>query len=309
MLGARYWDLGVKQNVKQKEIKNSQIKKSRMRWKGRRESDNVDDRRGSGTPLAIGGGLGAVVIALVYLFLGGDPSEVIQQTLQTGSTQTAPRTEAEEELASFTKVVLADTEDVWDSIYRNGGMTYQKPTLVLFSGSTQSDCGFASAASGPFYCPPDQQIYIDLSFFHELQQRFQVEGEFAMAYVIAHEVGHHIQHLQGTTTQLQKLKSEVSEVEYNRLSVKLELQADFFAGVWAHHAHKLKNIIETGDIESALTAANAIGDDQLQKSAGKTVNPDAFTHGTSKQRMYWFKKGFETGDITKGNTFAATELP
>ncbi|TDO29411.1 KPN_02809 family neutral zinc metallopeptidase [Sediminibacterium goheungense] len=278
-----------------------------MRWQGRRQSDNVEDRRGSKAPLAIGGGLGAVVIVVLYLIMGGNPNEVLQQVVQQPTTETkfSPR---EEELAAFTKVVLADTEDVWDSVYRSIGDVYEQPRLVLFSGSTSSGCGFASAASGPFYCPPDKRIYIDLSFFDELQQRFSVEGEFAMAYVIAHEVGHHIQELMGTTNKLQAMRSGVSETEYNKLSVKLELQADFLAGVWAHHAQRQKNILEEGDIASALAAANAIGDDRLQQAAGKTVNPDAFTHGTSKQRMYWFKKGFTTGDIKDGNTFASTEM-
>lgn len=278
-----------------------------MRWQGRRQSDNVEDRRGGKTPLAIGGGLGAIVMVVLFLIMGGDPDEVLQQVAQQPATETkfSPR---EEELAAFTKVVLADTEDVWDSVYRSIGDVYEQPRLVLFSGSTSSGCGFASAASGPFYCPPDKRIYIDLSFFDELQQRFSVEGEFAMAYVIAHEVGHHIQALMGTTNKLQAMRSGVSETEYNKLSVKLELQADFLAGVWAHHAQRLKNILEEGDIASALAAANAIGDDRLQQSAGKTVNPDAFTHGTSKQRMYWFKKGFTTGDIKEGNTFASTEM-
>ncbi len=280
-----------------------------MRWQGRRQSDNIDDRRGKTNPFFFTGGLGAVVLIAIYILFGRDPNEVIQQTLQQTNAPTQVFSEREEKLANFTKVVLADTEDVWDSIYQSIGDRYQQPTLVLFTGSTSSGCGFASAASGPFYCPSDKQVYIDLSFFDELSQRFEVEGEFAMAYVIAHEVGHHVQQQMGTTTKLQQMKSGVSETEYNKLSVKLELQADFLAGVWAHHAQKLNNILEAGDIEAALKAASAIGDDQLQKSAGKTVNPDAFTHGTSKQRMYWFKKGFETGDITKGNTFSSTELP
>lgn len=279
-----------------------------MKWRGRRESDNVEDRRGTGGGLAIGGGLGAIVIAVIYLIMGGNPNEVLNQVVQQQTQAPVVRTEAEEQLASFTKVVLADTEDVWDSIYTSMGEVYDKPNLVLFSGSTSSECGFASAASGPFYCPPDQRVYIDLSFFSELQERFNVEGEFAMAYVIAHEVGHHIQQMRGTTTKLQQMRSGISEVEYNQLSVKLELQADFLAGVWAHHANRLKNILENGDIESALKAANAIGDDRLQQSSGRTVNPDAFTHGTSKQRMYWFKKGFDTGDLREGNTFSATDL-
>lgn len=291
------------------EIKNSKITKSKtMRWQGRRQSDNVEDRRGSRTPLAIGGGLGAIVMVVLYLIMGGDPNEVLQQVSQQPASETTKFSAREQELAEFTKVVLADTEDVWDSVYQAMNDRYEQPRLVLFSGSTSSECGFASAASGPFYCPPDKRIYIDLSFFDELQQKFEVEGEFAMAYVIAHEVGHHIQQLMGTTTKLQQMRQGISEIAYNKLSVQLELQADFLAGVWAHHAQKLKNILEEGDIASALDAANAIGDDRLQQSAGRTVNPDAFTHGTSKQRVYWFKRGFETGDISQGNTFATTEL-
>ncbi len=276
-----------------------------MRWQGNRESSNIDDRRGKGAGgLAVGGGIGTIVIAVIYLLLGGNPSDVVNQVIQQPSTElTQPRSAAEEKLASFTKVVLGLTEQVWDSIYQTEGNKYQAPTLVLFTEQTQSGCGFASAASGPFYCPADEQVYIDLSFFKELSEKFNAPGELAMAYVIAHEVGHHIQHLTGTSTKVQNLRSSLSEKEYNKLSVKLELQADFLAGVWAHHANKLKQIIEPGDIEAALTAANAIGDDRLQQQSGGNIVPDAFTHGTSKQRMYWFKKGFETGDIKQGNTF------
>ncbi len=292
---------------KKSKIQRSPNQKT-MRWLGRRQSDNVEDRRGSRTPLAIGGGLGAIVMVVLYVIMGGDPNEVLQQVSQQPASATTKFSAREQELAEFTKVVLADTEDVWDSVYQAMNDRYEQPRLVLFSGSTSSECGFASAASGPFYCPPDKRIYIDLSFFDELQQKFEVEGEFAMAYVIAHEVGHHIQQLMGTTTKLQQMRQGISEIAYNKLSVQLELQADFLAGVWAHHAQKLKNILEEGDIASALDAANAIGDDRLQQSAGRTVNPDAFTHGTSKQRVYWFKKGFETGDISQGNTFATTEL-
>lgn len=277
-----------------------------MRWLGNRESNNIEDRRGSGGGgLAIGGGIGTIVIAVIYVLLGGNPSDVVNQVVAPQQNQsTTARTPEEEKLAQFTKVVLAFTENVWDSIYRSKGDTYTKPTLVLFSDQTQSGCGFASAASGPFYCPPDQKLYIDLSFFRELSQKFNAPGEFAMAYVIAHEVGHHIQQLNGTAQKMQQLRSTLSETEYNKLSVKLELQADFLAGVWAYHANKLERILDPGDLESALNAANAIGDDRLQQQNKGYVVPDAFTHGTSKQRMYWFKKGFETGDISQGNTFA-----
>jgi len=277
-----------------------------MRWLGNRESNNVEDRRGSGGGgLAIGGGIGTIVIAVIYVLLGGNPSDVVNQIVAPQQNQSATaRTPEEERLAKFTKVVLAYTENVWDSIYESRGETYTKPTLVLFSDQTQSDCGFASAATGPFYCPPDQKVYIDLSFFRDLSEKFKAPGEFAMAYVIAHEVGHHIQQLNGTSEKIQQLRSTLSETEYNKMSVKLELQADFLAGVWAYHANKLENILEPGDLESALNAANAIGDDRLQKQSKGYVVPDAFTHGTSKQRMYWFKKGFETGDLSLGNTFA-----
>jgi predicted metalloprotease len=279
-----------------------------MRWMGNRESNNVEDRRGGGNGLIAGGGIGTIIIGLLYLLLGGDPAVVVNQVIQQAPTvNTAPRSDEEEKLASFTKVVLAYTEDVWDSIYQERGETYDAPKLVLFTKQTQSGCGFASDASGPFYCPADQKVYIDLSFFEELSTRFKAPGEFAMAYVIAHEVGHHIQQLNGTAESVQRMRNQLSEKEYNQLSVKLELQADFLAGVWAHHANQLKNIIEPGDIEAALNAANAIGDDRLQQENQGYIVPDAFTHGTSKQRMYWFKKGFETGDPFKGNTFAKTE--
>lgn len=277
-----------------------------MRWTGRRESSNVEDRRGiSGGGIAVGG-IGAVIIAIIYFVLGGNPSEVLQQMPAT-EQQSVTRSPEEERLASFTKVVLAETEDVWDSLFNAKGGNYRKPTLVMFSRSTESGCGFASAITGPFYCPPDEKIYIDLSFFDELRERFKVEGEFAMAYVIAHEIGHHIQKLTGVSDQMQQLRAQLSEKEYNRMSVKLELQADFYAGLWAHHAQKLSNILEQGDIASALAAANAIGDDRLQKMSRGEVVPDAFTHGTSAQRMYWFKKGFDTGDINAGDTFSAKE--
>ena len=277
-----------------------------MRWLGNRESDNVEDRRGiGGGGIAIGGGIGTIVIAVIYVLLGGNPTDVVNQIVAPQQNQTSiARTPEEEKLAKFTKVVLAYTENVWDSIYRSNGERYTKPTLVLFSEQTQSGCGFASAATGPFYCPPDQKVYIDLSFFRELSEKFKAPGEFAMAYVIAHEVGHHIQQLNGTSQKIQQLRSTLSETEYNKMSVKIELQADFLAGVWAYHANKLEKILDPGDLESALNAANAIGDDRLQQQSKGYVVPDAFTHGTSKQRMYWFKKGFDTGDISLGNTFA-----
>lgn len=281
-----------------------------MRWMGRRESDNVEDKRGfSGGGIALGGGIGTIVIGIIYLLLGGDPSTVVNQVIQQqGQTQnTAPRSPEEEKLASFTKVILADTEDVWSAIFAEQGDAYSYPKLVLFTDQTQSGCGFSSAATGPFYCPSDEKVYIDLSFFKELESRFQAPGEFAMAYVIAHEVGHHIQKLQGTFDKLNDARGQMSEKAYNQLSVKTELQADFYAGVWANRNQQMKNFMEAGDLEAALRAANAIGDDRLQKESQGYVVPDAFTHGTSAQRMYWFKKGFETGDIRQGNTFASNQ--
>ncbi len=279
-----------------------------MRWMGNRESNHVEDRRGGGSGLIAGGGIGTIVIGLLYLLLGGDPAVVVNQVIQNQTQSSTALPDAEsEKLASFSKVVLGLTEDVWDSIYQSKDDQYRPPTLVLFTQQTRSGCGFASAATGPFYCPGDQKVYIDLSFFEDLTNRFNAPGEFAMAYVIAHEVGHHIQHLNGTAAAVDRMRSTLSEKEFNQLSVKLELQADFLAGVWAYHANQLKKILEPGDIEAALNAASAIGDDRLQQQAQGYVVPDAFTHGTSKQRMYWFKKGFDTGDPKQGNTFANTE--
>lgn len=284
-----------------------------MLWKGRRQSDNVDDRRGmsTGGGLAVGGGVIGVIILVLNLLLGGDPSSVnITELLpgQQGSTQLSPAEEAaDNERAEFVKVTLAETEDVWNKIFREAGREYPEPTLVLFRNTVQSGCGTAGASSGPFYCPGDNRLYIDLSFYEELQNRFRAPGDFAMAYVVAHEVGHHVQTVLGTSAKLARARQQMSEKEYNKLSVKMELQADFLAGVWAHYANR-KKILESGDIEEALTAANAIGDDRLQKeSMGRTI-PDAFTHGTSAQRMYWFKKGFETGDMSQGDTFSDPSL-
>lgn len=280
-----------------------------MRWQGRRQSGNVEDRRGSSRGgLVAGGGIGAIVIALVIYFLGGDPSQVIDMQQQAGpQRQMSPeQMAAEAEADSLVRVVLAETEDVWNKEFAQLNRQYEEPTLVLFSGTVESACGNASAASGPFYCPADHQVYIDLSFYDELQN-LNATGDFAMAYVVAHEVGHHVQNLLGISEKVQAERGRLSETEYNRLSVKLELQADFLAGVWAHHTQKLQNVIEPGDIEEALNAANAIGDDRLQKQSRGYVVPDAFTHGTSAQRMYWFKKGFETGDIRQGDTFNSVQ--
>ena len=274
-----------------------------MRWIGGRQSTNVDDRRGIGAGgIAVGGGIIGAIVLVLQLLLGGGGGEEGQLPIpMPGQTQemTAEEQAADDERAKFVRVVLGYTEDVWNQLMPQ----YQEPTLVLFRGSVQSACGSASSASGPFYCPGDHQVYIDLSFYQELGQRFGAPGDFAMAYVIAHEVGHHIQQLLGTSDKMARLRQQVSREEYNKYSVMLELQADFLAGVWAHHAQRMMNILEEGDIEEALNAANAIGDDRLQKESQGYVVPESFTHGTSQQRIYWFKKGFQTGDMKQGDTF------
>lgn len=286
-----------------------------MQWRGRRASTNVDDRRGvSGGGLAAGGGVIGVIIYLIYSFLGGgggDVSQIPQMLPGGGGAQTemtAEEKKADDDRAEFVKVVLADTEDVWGKLFSDMGRTYEAPRLVLFRDAVQSACGNASSASGPFYCPGDQQVYIDLSFYQDMQTKLNAPGDFAMAYVVAHEIGHHIQKLTGTSDKMSQLRQSMSETEYNKYSVKVELQADFYAGVWANHAQQMKSILEPGDIDEALNAANAIGDDRLQKEAQGRVVPDAFTHGTSAQRMYWFKKGFTTGDVKQGDTFSASDL-
>lgn len=277
-----------------------------MRWQGRRQSSNVDDRRRvSPGGVALGGGIIGVIVILLNMFLGNGDISQLPELLpqQTQSSALSPEQEAaDNERADFVKVVLAETEDVWNKIFQQSGQQYPEPTLVLFRNIVQSGCGNASAASGPFYCPGDQKLYIDLSFYEDLQNRFNAPGDFAMAYVVAHEVGHHIQTVLGTSAKLARARQQLSEAEYNKLSVKNELQADFFAGVWAHYANRAK-ILEPGDIEEALRAANAIGDDRLQQQSQGYVVPDAFTHGTSAQRMYWFKKGYQTGDPNQGDTF------
>lgn len=273
-----------------------------MKWMGRQGSGNVEDRRGMGGKLAFGGGLGGIVVLLLTYLLGGNPLE--NMNITTSPEQSGTTSSVEDEKAQFVSVVLKETENVWNQIFQQEfGADYQEPRLVLFSQSDQSGCGFASAATGPFYCPLDNRVYIDLSFYDQLSTRFGASGDFAMAYVVAHEVGHHIQNLMGTSDKVHQARQQLSEKEGNRLSVALELQADFYAGVWAHHTQRNEQILEEGDIEEALRAANAIGDDKLQKQAQGYVVPDAFTHGTSEQRMYWFKRGWETGDINQGNTF------
>ncbi len=287
-----------------------------MRWKGRKSSSNVDDRRGRGGSVRRTSGrlgLGAIIIAILIAVLGGDPMQFLQQVQQSpaGSSQAVqqPRSAAEDELAQFVSVVLKDTEDVWDKLFREQlGRPYRHPKLVIFSGSTRSACGYASAATGPFYCPGDDQLYIDLSFYNDLKNRFGAPGDFAMAYVVAHEVGHHIQHLLQITDKVDAQRGRISKERQNDLSVRLELQADFLAGVWAHHAQQMKNILEQGDIEEALRAAEAIGDDRMQMQAQGYVVPESFTHGTSAQRKRWFKKGLESGDLSQGDTFSANPL-
>jgi uncharacterized protein len=278
-----------------------------MRWTGRRESDNVEDQRGRSPRRMVGGGIGLLVIALIVWLLGGDPMQLLQQVpLDNQSTVSTQRTNPEEDrLARFVSVVLADTEDAWNLLFQQAGSQYREPKMVLFTEAVQSACGYSAAATGPFYCPADEKVYLDLSFFQELQERFQAPGDFAIAYVVAHEVGHHVQKLLGITDKVMAMQERMSRQEFNAYLVRLELQADFFAGVWAHHAQRLNNILEPGDIEEALNAASAVGDDRIQKKSRGYVVPDAFTHGTSAQRMRWFKKGFDSGDIRQGDTFAA----
>ncbi len=283
-----------------------------MRWRDSRRSSNVEDRRGMPVGRAAIGGGGALIVLLLALLFGADPAQLLQQLQATGiGSSTSTGGEAappQDEMAEFVAVVLAETEDVWTAQFEQMGQRYQAPRLVIFDGQVQSACGMASAAMGPFYCPSDQQVYIDLSFYRLLRERLGAPGDFAQAYVIAHEVGHHVQHQLGITDQVHAARGRVSETEYNALSVKLELQADFFAGVWAHHAQRTKGLLEPGDIEEAMVAAESIGDDKLQRESQGHVVPDAFTHGTSAQRQRWFMLGYETGDMRRGDTFRAERL-
>lgn len=285
-----------------------------MRWQSGRRSANVEDRRGLPVGRAAVGGGGAVVVLIIALLLGADPRDLLDQLGTAGDTpggqvgQAAAPDPAQDALAAFVSVVLAETEDVWHEQFRRIGREYREPTLVLFTGRVESACGLASAAVGPFYCPGDAKLYIDLGFYDLLRRRFQAPGDFAQAYIVAHEVGHHVQNLLGITARMDEARGRVSEEEYNALSVRLELQADFLAGVWAHHAQRTKGLLEPGDIEEALAAATAIGDDRLQMEAQGYVVPDAFTHGTSAQRVRWFRRGYETGDLEQGDTFAAEAL-
>ena len=283
-----------------------------MRWEGRRGSDQVEDRRGQsgGGGRVMGGGIGMLAIVLVVWLLGGDPMPLLNDMQQQGGTEASvqPVSPEEEQAVRFVSVVLADTEEIWTEIFRKAGRQYEKPKLILFRNQVTSGCGRASAEMGPFYCPADRSIYIDLSFFKVMQKELGASGDFAHAYVIAHEVGHHVQKLLGVSDQVNQSRGQVSQEDYNRLSVRLELQADFYAGLWAKHGQEKFGFLEEGDLEEALQAALAIGDDTLQRKAQGRVVPEAFTHGTSAQRARWFKKGYETGDVNQGDTFKAREL-
>ena len=305
-----------------------------MKWEGNRESDNVEDRRGDGDGgggggfggLPIGGrsvGLGTIVVALVAGWIfginpltligalsgSGDVPIVQQQQQQQQQQQSAARSPpADDQAAKFVSTVLADTEDVWTDIFKQSGGAYQKPTLVLFRGATRTACGTGQSAMGPFYCPGDRKVYIDLGFFDTLKRQLGAPGEFAQAYVVAHEVGHHVQDLLGISGKVDAMRSRLSETDSNALSVRVELQADCFAGVWAYHAQASRQILENGDIESAMNAAKKIGDDALQRSAGRAVVPDSFTHGTSAQRQRWFMNGIQSGSIKSCDTFKTRNL-
>lgn len=287
-----------------------------MRWKSGRRSENVEDRRGMrmGRGAAIGGvgGVGLLIIAVLYLLLGGDPAQLVEQLPIDGgpsaSVDVGPPPPGQEELADFVSVVLADTEDTWKPIFAAAGHRYEEPQLVLFSGQVQSACGIAGAAMGPFYCPADRKVYIDLDFYDELKRRFRAPGDFAQAYVIAHEVGHHVQNLLGISREVQMMQARAgSEAEANDYSVRLELQADCLAGIWGHFTERERNMLEAGDLEEALNAASAIGDDRIQRESSGRVAPDSFTHGSSAQRVKWFRIGFETGDVDQCDTFAVAQ--
>ena len=283
-----------------------------MRWRGERQSTNIEDRRGlSAGRVAVGGGLGTIVIMILALLFGVNPQQLFEQLpsdQQQPDVQTSrPKNPEEEELKQFVAVVLAKSEDVWSDVFRQNGRQYREPTLVLFTDQVRSACGMAGAAVGPFYCPGDEKVYIDLAFYEQLRREFNAPGDFAQAYVVAHEVGHHVQKLLGISERVDALQGRTSEVEANQLSVRLELQADFFAGVFARYVQN-QGLLEAGDVEEALRAASAVGDDQIQRRTAGYVVPDSFTHGTSEQRLRWFKKGYETGDIRQGDTFSARSL-
>jgi predicted metalloprotease len=283
-----------------------------MKWMGRRQSENVEDRRGmsSGGKTVVGGGILGIIILLINVF-GGDNAQMITPVLEQLNqgqnqqpTEQRDLTKKELEEQAFVKTILADNEDVWTKIFEENNLKYKKPNVVLFSGSVQTGCGNASSDSGPFYCPADQKVYMDLAFFEELKTRFGAQGgDFATAYVIAHEIGHHVQTLLGTSAKMRQMQEGKTKAEANKLSVALELQADFYAGVWTHYNQQMNNMLEEGDIDEALSAAHAVGDDAIQAKMQGHIVPESFTHGTSKQRKYWFMKGYESGDIKQGNTF------
>jgi hypothetical protein len=282
-----------------------------MRWRGERQSTNIEDRRGlSGGKVAVGGGLGTLLVIIIALLFGADPRQILEQVPsdQPSQVQTSrPRSTEEEQLKQFVSVVLAKSEDVWNEIFRQNGREYREPTLVLFTDQVRSACGRADAAIGPFYCPGDERVYIDLSFYNELRQRFDAPGDFAQAYVVAHEVGHHVQNQLGIMDRVNAAQQRMSQVQANQLSIRLELQADFFAGMFARYVQN-QGLLDAGDIEEALQAASAVGDDRLQRQATGRVVPDSFTHGTSEQRLRWFRRGYETGDMRQGDTFSAPSL-
>ncbi len=281
-----------------------------MRWRSGRRSSNIEDRRGQrAAPKLLGGGIGTIAIVLIAMYLGVDPTPLLEGLQSSGQATSSGSQPTEEELkndplADMVSVVVADTEDVWTEIFAAQGQRYQAPTLVMFTGSTRSACGLGQAAMGPFYCPADKKAYIDLGFFHQMKSRFNAPGDFAQAYVIAHEIGHHVQNLLGVSGKVHSMKQQMSQAEGNALSVRLELQADCFAGVWANRADRARNIIESGDVDEALNAATAIGDDTLQKQSGRAVVPESFTHGTSAQRKKWFRTGLQSGDPDACNTFS-----
>lgn len=280
-----------------------------MRWRSGRRSSNIEDRRGRRAPKALGGGIGTIVVILLAMYFGVDPAPLLQ-TMQSTSQSSAPGSRptaedlANDPLADMVSVVVADTEDVWTEIFAEQDQRYEAPTLVMFTGATQSACGMGRAAMGPFYCPADRNAYIDLGFYDQMRTRFNAPGDFAQAYVIAHEVGHHVQNLLGISGKVHSMKQQLSQADANALSVRLELQADCFAGVWANRADKARNILESGDVEEALNAASAIGDDTLQRQSGRGVVPESFTHGTSAQRQKWFREGLRSGDPDMCNTFS-----
>jgi predicted metalloprotease len=292
-----------------------------MRWTYGRQSSNIEDRRGMGggfggrgLKVGAGGGIGIIVIAVVAMFLGVDPSIILQGGMGDGGSPAGyeqprgPASPQEAEREKFVALVLGDTEDTWKTIFQQSGKQYEEPTLVLFSGAVDSACGSAQAATGPFYCPGDRKLYVDLSFFDELEQRFGAPGDFAQAYVVAHEVGHHVQTLLGITQQVQSARQQLGRDQANQLSVLTELQADCYAGVWANHAQEARQVLEPGDIEEGLRAAAAVGDDRIQRETQGRVVPDSFTHGSSEQRMTWFRRGLERGDVNQCDTFQAAGM-